>query len=111
MEITAIFVPKLIARLWFCSRLLAKRPRGVTVPRHLTQNATMQPCPTKGGLQKQFRGADLAKFHGFFVRSDKLLLQNCAILHNAPQNGFVRLPNEKHTVQNSANTRKHSLGN
>ena len=57
-------MPKLIARLWFCSRLLAKRPRGVTVPRHLAQNATMQPCPTKGGLQKQFRGADLAKFHG-----------------------------------------------
>jgi hypothetical protein len=26
----------------------------------------MQPCPTKGGLQKQFRGADLAKFHGRF---------------------------------------------
>jgi hypothetical protein len=71
----------------------------------------MQPCPTKGGLQKQFRGADLAKFHGFFVRSDKLLLQNCAILHNAPQNGFVRLPSEKHAAQRDEKLRKKSLGN
>jgi len=39
------------------------------------------------------------------------LLQNCAILRNPLQNGFVRLSDEKHAAQNHKKLRKNSLGN
>jgi hypothetical protein len=55
---------------------------------------TSAPAPqlgTRPWLHVRTRAARVRpKSSRFFLRSDKLLLQNCAILHNAPQNGFVR---------------------
>jgi hypothetical protein len=76
---------------------------------------TSAPAPqlgTRPWLHVRTRAARVRpKSSRFFLRSDKLLLQNCAILHNAPQNGFVRLPNEKHAAQRDEKLRKKSLGN
>lgn len=101
-------MPKLIPRLWFCSRLLAKRPRGVTVPRHLTQNATLQPCPTKGGLQKQFRGADLAKFTVSFYGPTNFCCKTAQFCITRRKTDLLGFP-MKNTLRNAlkvcANTR------
>jgi hypothetical protein len=42
------------------------------------------------------------------LRSASFLVQNCAILRNALQNGFVRLSDEKHAAQSRENVRKNS---
>ena len=47
-------------------------------------------------------------FHGRFLLSGNILMQNCAIPRNALQNGFVRLADEKHAAQRRENLRKNS---
>jgi hypothetical protein len=57
------------------------------------------------------REVEAQAFHGSFLRSDEILLQNCAILRDALQIGIAEIPSVRNAVRHCEKLRKNTFLN